>query len=99
MGLLPTSSLRLCVPEKYPDFSLLRPTNPYLVGIRPHREGGVCLKIEDEPVPSRYGSNFLISQLRARRCRDHLELRMCPCRRGSGPNADTGRASAQDAAI
>jgi hypothetical protein len=24
-----------------PDFSLLRATTPYLVGIRPHREGGV----------------------------------------------------------
>ena len=31
-----------------PDFSLLRPTNPFLVGIRPHRMGGVCLKLEDE---------------------------------------------------
>jgi glycine/D-amino acid oxidase-like deaminating enzyme len=43
-----------------PDFSRLRPTNPYLVGIRPHREGGVCLKLEEEPIPSRYGSKFLI---------------------------------------
>jgi len=43
-----------------PDFSLLRPNNPYLLGIRPHREGGVCLKLEDEPLPSRYGSKFLI---------------------------------------
>jgi D-amino-acid oxidase len=43
-----------------PDFSLLNPTNPYVVGIRPHREGGVCLKLEDEPIPSRYGSKFLI---------------------------------------
>ena len=43
-----------------PDFSLLRPTNSYLIGIRPHREGGVCLKLEEEPIPSRYGSKFLI---------------------------------------
>jgi hypothetical protein len=43
-----------------PDFSLLRPINPYVVGIRPHREGGVCLKLEDEPIPSRYGPKFLI---------------------------------------
>jgi len=43
-----------------PDFSLLRPINPYLVGVRPHREGGICLKLEDEPLPSRYGSKFLI---------------------------------------
>jgi D-amino-acid oxidase len=43
-----------------PDFSLLKPSNPYLVGIRPHREGGICLKLEDEPIPSRYGPKFLI---------------------------------------
>ena len=43
-----------------PDFSLLRPTNPFLVGIRPHRVGGVCLKLEDEPIPSRSGPKFLI---------------------------------------
>jgi len=43
-----------------PDFSLLRPINPYLVGVRPHREGGICLKLEDEPLQSRYGSKFLI---------------------------------------
>jgi glycine/D-amino acid oxidase-like deaminating enzyme len=43
-----------------PDFSLLRPTDPYLVGIRPHREGGVCLKLEDDIIPSRHGSKFLI---------------------------------------
>jgi D-amino-acid oxidase len=42
-----------------PDFSRLR-ANPYLVGIRPHREGGVCLKLDDELIPSRYGSKFLI---------------------------------------
>jgi hypothetical protein len=29
------------------NFSLLKATNPYLVAIRPHREGGVCLKLED----------------------------------------------------
>src|SRR5438105_3699550 len=43
-----------------PNFSLLRRTTPYVVGIRPHREGGVCLKLEDEPIPSRHGSKFLI---------------------------------------
>ena len=43
-----------------PDFSLLKSTNPYLVGIRPHREGGVCLKLEDDHIPSRYGPKFLI---------------------------------------
>jgi D-amino-acid oxidase len=43
-----------------PDFSLLKPVNAYLVGIRPHRHGGVCLKLEEEPIPSRHGSKFLI---------------------------------------
>jgi len=43
-----------------PDFSLLRPSDAYLVGIRPHREGGVCLKLDDELIPSRHGSKFLI---------------------------------------
>ncbi|HET7021044.1 MAG TPA: FAD-dependent oxidoreductase [Xanthobacteraceae bacterium] len=43
-----------------PDFSLLRARDAYLVGIRPHREGGVCLKLEDELIPSRHGSKFLI---------------------------------------
>src|SRR5207253_2960011 len=43
-----------------PDFSLLRPINTYLVGVRPHREGGICLKLEDKPLPSRYGSKCLI---------------------------------------
>jgi D-amino-acid oxidase len=43
-----------------PDFSLLRPSDAYLVGIRPHREGGVCLKLDDELIPSPHGSKFLI---------------------------------------
>src|SRR5262249_62345778 len=43
-----------------PDFSLLRASDAYLVGIRPHREGGVCLKLDDELIPSRHGSKFLI---------------------------------------
>jgi D-amino-acid oxidase len=43
-----------------PDFSLLRPSDAYLVGIRPHREGGVCLKLDEELIPSRHGSKFLI---------------------------------------
>ena len=38
----------------------MRPTTPFLVGIRPHRVGGVCLKLEDEPIPSRFGLKFLI---------------------------------------
>jgi D-amino-acid oxidase len=43
-----------------PDFSLLRPVNPYIIGVRPHREGGVCLKLEDAPIPSPLGPKFLI---------------------------------------
>jgi hypothetical protein len=43
-----------------PDFSLLRPPNPYVVGIRPHRLGGICLKLDEETIASRYGSKFLI---------------------------------------
>src|SRR5215468_12071834 len=43
-----------------PNFSLLRASDAYLVGIRPHREGGVCLKLEDELIASRHGSKFLI---------------------------------------
>jgi hypothetical protein len=43
-----------------PNFSLLDPTAPYRVGVRPHREGGVCLKLEDEPLAGRYGPKFLI---------------------------------------
>jgi glycine/D-amino acid oxidase-like deaminating enzyme len=31
-----------------------------VIGIRPHREGGVCLKLEDEPIPSRFGPKFVI---------------------------------------
>ncbi len=43
-----------------PDFSLLRSSSPHLVGVRPHRDGGVCLKLDDELIPSRHGSKFLI---------------------------------------
>src|SRR5437870_1127668 len=43
-----------------PDFSLLRRTEPYLVGVRPHRAGGVRLELDDEVIVSRHGSKFLI---------------------------------------
>jgi D-amino-acid oxidase len=43
-----------------PDFSLLRASDAYLVGIRPHREGGVCLKLDDELIASRHRPKFLI---------------------------------------
>jgi glycine/D-amino acid oxidase-like deaminating enzyme len=43
-----------------PDFSLLRRTEPYIIGVRPHREGGVRLELEPEPIASRHGPKFLI---------------------------------------
>ena len=43
-----------------PNFSLLKPNWSYLIGVRPHRRGGVCLKLEDGPIPSRFGPKFLI---------------------------------------
>ena len=43
-----------------PNFSLLRPKDAYLIGIRPHREGGVRLELEQEPIASRSGPKFLI---------------------------------------
>src|SRR5215475_14402341 len=43
-----------------PDFSLLRRSEPYVVGIRPHRAGGVRLELDEEVIASRHGSKFLI---------------------------------------
>jgi hypothetical protein len=43
-----------------PNFSLLRRTDPCLIGIRPHREGGVRLELEQEPISSPWGPKFLI---------------------------------------
>lgn len=43
-----------------PDFSLLSPRTPFLVGIRPHRRGGVCLELEEEPISGRFGPKFLV---------------------------------------
>jgi len=43
-----------------PNLSLLHPAHPYVIGIRPHREGGVCLKLEEEPIASPAGPKFLI---------------------------------------
>jgi len=42
------------------DFSLLRRSEPYVVGIRPHRAGGVRLELDEEVIASRHGSKFLI---------------------------------------
>jgi hypothetical protein len=52
-----------CVAERFfqiPDFSLLSSKHPYLIGIRPHRVGGVRLELEPEPIASRWGPKFLI---------------------------------------
>jgi D-amino-acid oxidase len=43
-----------------PDFSLLRHRDPYVIGIRPHRQGGVRLELEQEPIAGRSGPKFLI---------------------------------------
>src|SRR5262249_58505046 len=43
-----------------PDFSLLRRSEPYVVGIRPHRAGGVRLELDEEGIASRHGSKVLI---------------------------------------
>src|SRR5262249_58616949 len=43
-----------------PDFSLLRRSEPYVVGIRPHRAGGVRLELDEEVIASRHGSKFVI---------------------------------------
>src|SRR5688500_8377481 len=33
-----------------PDFGLLRKTNPFVVGVRPHRKGGVRLELQEAPL-------------------------------------------------
>ena len=43
-----------------PDFSVLRHRDPYVIGVRPHREGGVRLELEQVPLPGRSGPKFLI---------------------------------------
>src|SRR6516165_3114927 len=43
-----------------PDFSLLRPKDLNVIGVRPHREGGVRLELEQQPIASRWGPKFLI---------------------------------------
>ncbi|HEX8703256.1 MAG TPA: FAD-dependent oxidoreductase [Myxococcaceae bacterium] len=43
-----------------PDFSLLRESAPYLVGIRPHRTGGVRLELEQQPLETSSGKKYLL---------------------------------------
>src|ERR1700737_1282431 len=43
-----------------PDFSLLRHRDPSVIGVRPPREGGVRLELEQVPLPGRSGPKFLI---------------------------------------
>src|SRR5262249_61374697 len=43
-----------------PNFSLLRSSEPYVVGIRPHRAGGVRLELDEEGIANRHGSKVLI---------------------------------------
>jgi glycine/D-amino acid oxidase-like deaminating enzyme len=43
-----------------PDFSLLRETTPFLIGIRPHRKGGVRLELEKAPIETPSGKKYLL---------------------------------------
>ncbi len=43
-----------------PDFSLLRESAPYLIGIRPHRTGGVRLELEEQPIETPSGKKYVI---------------------------------------
>ncbi|MBN1205471.1 MAG: FAD-binding oxidoreductase [Myxococcaceae bacterium] len=43
-----------------PDFSLLRETAPHLIGIRPHRRGGVRLALEEQPIETSSGKKYLV---------------------------------------
>jgi len=43
-----------------PDFSLLKEPAPYLVGVRPHRRGGVRLELEEAPLQTPSGNKYLI---------------------------------------
>jgi D-amino-acid oxidase len=43
-----------------PDFSLLRETAPHLIGIRPHRKGGVRLALEEQPLETSSGKKYVI---------------------------------------
>ena len=43
-----------------PDFSRLRKEQPHLIGVRPHRKGGVRLSLEEQPLESPSGKKLLI---------------------------------------
>src|SRR5437868_14807498 len=43
-----------------PDFSRLRPSDPYVVRIRPHRRGGARLELESAPLQSSGGKKYVI---------------------------------------
>lgn len=43
-----------------PDFSLLRETSPYVIGIRPHRKGGARVELDSEPIETPSGMKALI---------------------------------------
>lgn len=43
-----------------PDFALLRQSQPYVVGVRPHRKGGVRLELEQAPLETPSGRKYLI---------------------------------------
>jgi D-amino-acid oxidase len=43
-----------------PDFSRLRAANPYVIGVRPHRKGGVRLELEPAPFSTASGKKWII---------------------------------------
>src|SRR2546430_1880896 len=43
-----------------PDFSRLQKSDPYLIGVRPHRKGGVRLELEAAPLQTPSGKKYVI---------------------------------------
>ncbi len=43
-----------------PDFALLRESEPYVIGVRPHRKGGVRLELEAAPLQTPAGKKHVI---------------------------------------
>jgi glycine/D-amino acid oxidase-like deaminating enzyme len=43
-----------------PDFSLLRESSPYLIGVRTHRRGGVRLELAEAPIETPAGKKYVI---------------------------------------
>ena len=52
--------LRSDDPLPGPDFKALRKKDPFVAGVRPYREGGVHLALEDQPIQSPSGPKYVI---------------------------------------